>query len=568
MSKHRDQLIAVAAALLVLLLAGSVMTAVLSAERNGRRALEELQLAQLQQLSRVLDGAFGPALTSPVGLSNPSTGQPWSLAPNDPADRAGLERIQSAQPTARTGYVLLDKNGIVTNGTLLTDPSVIGKRLVRPGLDAVLGGAPALLPVSARSLTTPLLTVAIARPIRSSPAGPVLGAVLQESDVAPDSLFTQLIIGFRRAQTDEYSFLDPNGIVVSSTNPSTVGKRADGVLLDRSFGFHRHGSEVTATASIPSVKWRATFRQTTKEFEGDVTGPLRSALLLLIAVALFGSALTLFVLLSRLRAARREQRRLADISDAREEFISIVSHELRTPATGQLGFLQTLLDHWDVMNEAERRHTVSQAYANARRLHALSRDVLDTASIESGELPYTFQVLELRPAVQSAVDAISNPDHELVLTADVDVAVRADPERIQQVLANMFDNAMKNSPVGSRIEVHVARTGDEALVEVSDRGLGLTEDELERSFEKFSRGRHATVTGTGLGLYICRKIIDAHGGRIWAARREGGGAVVAFSLPVVSTTPADPSATTSPSAPVADARPSGETTPVTEPSGF
>ena len=80
-------------------------------------------------------------------------------------------------------------------------------------------------------------------------------------------------------------------------------------------------------------------------------------------------------------------------------------------------FLQTLLDHWDGMNDAERRQTVSQAYANARRLHALSRDVLDTASIESGELPYAFQVIDLRPAVQSAVDAVLSPDHEVVVAS-------------------------------------------------------------------------------------------------------------------------------------------------------
>ena len=166
--------------------------------------------------------------------------------------------------------------------------------------------------------------------------------------------------------------------------------------------------------------------------------------------------------------------------------------------------------------------------------------MLDTASIESGELPYAFQVIDLRPAVQSAVDAILNPNHEVVVeSADTNVAVRADPERIQQVLANVFDNAMKNSPVGSRIDVRVSLSGDDALVEVSDRGLGLTEDELERSFEKFSRGRHATVTGTGLGLYICRKIIDAHGGRIWAARRAEGGATVAFTLPLVPAATSD-----------------------------
>ena len=365
MSKPRDQLIAVGAAVIVLLLAGSVVTAVLSAERNGRHALEDLQLAQLQQFARVLDGALGPALTSKIGVTNPTTGQPWTLAVNDPGDRAGLDLLQRAQPTARAGYVLVDKNGVVTNGTLISDPSSVGQRLDRPGLDGVLAGTPALLTVSSKSLTTSLPTIAIARPIRQTANGPVLGAVLQESDVASDSFFTTLIVVFRRAQTDEYSFLDSNGVVVSSTNPSTVGQPADPVLRDPQFGFHRHDSVVTATAPIPSIGWTATFRQSTNEFEGDLTGPLRSALLLLIGVAILGAGLTFFVLLSRLRAARREQRRLADISDAREEFISIVSHELRTPATGQLGFLQTLLDHWDGMNDAERRQTVTQAYANA-----------------------------------------------------------------------------------------------------------------------------------------------------------------------------------------------------------
>jgi signal transduction histidine kinase/type II secretory pathway pseudopilin PulG len=534
MSNRRGQLIAVSAAALVLLLAAAVLASVLTAERNGREALEELQLAQLQQFARVFDGAVGPALTSKVGLIDPATSQPWSLAVNDPLDRAGLDRLQSAQPTSRTGYVLVDKNGVVTNGTLLTDASTIGRRLDRSGLDTVLEGTPAVLTVSPVGLTTPLPTIAIARPIRVGADGPVLGAIVQESDVAPDSVFTTLITAFRRARTDEYTFLDSNGVVVASTNPSTVGKPADPLLLDRRVGFHRHGSVVTATASIPSVGWSAVFRQSTSEFEGDLTGPLRSALLLLVIAAGLGSGLTFFVLLSRLRAARREQTRLADINDAREEFISIVSHELRTPATGQLGFLQTLLDHWDGLSDAERRRTVTQAYANARRLHALSRDVLDTASIEAGELPYSFEVLELLPAVQIAVDGIPNPDRDVVVTgADEDVAVRADPERIQQVLANMLDNAIKNSPAGSRIDVRVSVAGENAEVEVSDRGLGLTDDDSERSFDKFSRGRHTTIAGTGLGLYICRMIVNAHGGRIWAARREGGGATIAFTLPLV-----------------------------------
>jgi signal transduction histidine kinase len=550
MSKRRDLLVAVSAATIVVVLVVSAVIAVLSAERNGRKALEDLELAQLEQLARVLDGAFTPALSSTVGLNNPTTRAPWTLTVADATDRAGLDLLQNSQPTARTGYVLVDMNSTVTNGTLLQDPAAIGRHYDRPGLDEVLRGTPAVLVVGSESLTTPLPTIAIARPLRVGADGAIRGAIIQESDVAPDSQFTQLIKVFERANTDEYSFLDTNGVVVSSTNAASVGKKADAELLQPQPGFHRHGDVVTATATIPSVSWTATFRQSTDEFEGDLTGPLRSALLILIVITALGAALTFFVLLSRLRAAGREHRRLADISEAREEFISIVSHELRTPATGQLGFLQTLLDHWDELSEEDRRKTVTQAYANARRLHALSRDVLDTASIEAGELPYAFEVMDLRPAVESAIHALPTENHEInVFGEDGDLSVRADPERIQQVLTNVLDNAMKNAPVGSRIDVRVDTVDGEALVEVSDRGLGLSDDDFERSFEKFSRGRSSGVTGTGLGLYICRMIVTAHRGRIWITRREGGGATVSFTLPLAATADGSPDAAVSAAAP-------------------
>ncbi|HVV37550.1 MAG TPA: ATP-binding protein [Acidimicrobiales bacterium] len=533
MASRRDRVIAVFAAVIVVALAASVVTAVLSAERNGRHALERLQLAQLEQFARVFDSAFAPALASTAGLTNPVTGATWHLTPSDTSDATGLEQLQAAQPTARTGMYLVDAHGVVTDGTLLADPGVVGTKVDRAGLDKVLAGTPLVLATSRASLTTPLPTIAIARPIRASATGPVVGALVQESDVAKDSAFNGFIAGFHRAKTDEYSFVDSTGTVISSTNVNIVGKRADASLLRTSSDFHRKGAWITASAPIPSVGWHATFRQTTKEFEGDLTAPLRSALLLLMGVALIGGIVTFFTLFSRLQAARREQARLAEISAAHEEFISIVSHELRTPATGQLGFLQTLIDHWEAMKDDDRRHALSQAYANARRLHALSRDVLNTASIEAGELAYAFETLDLAAAAQVAVDGVLNPERELVVTAEAtDSEVRADPERIQQVLANMLDNAIKNSPVGSRIDVHVTTVGGEAVVEVSDRGLGLSDDEIERSFEKFSRGRHANVTGTGLGLYICRKIITSHGGRIWAQRRAGGGATVAFALPL------------------------------------
>lgn len=537
MSKHRDRLIAFAAAATVALLAGTVIYAVLNAERNGRRALEELQLAQLDQLARLLDSAFAPALASPIGAANPATGKPWTLQPGDPSDSAGLALLQGrSTPDTRTGYVLVNASSVVVNGTLLTDPAVVGKPYDRTGLSGVLAGKGALLPVDDSSLTTPLLTIAIATPVTAGPGGPVTGALLQEADVAPESAFTRIMASFRRAKTDQYSFLDSAGVVIASTDPSIVGKLAAAPLRDEVTGFHHHGKTVTATADIESVGWRAAYTQSTSEFEGKVTGPLRTALLFLMAIILFGAGLTFFTLIGRLRAARIEQQRLAKINEAREEFVSIVSHELRTPATGQLGFLQTLLDHWDGMDDRERRSTVGQAFTNARRLHALTRDVLDTTSIEAGELPYAFEVVDLGASVRDAAAAVPVNGHEIVVEgAEQTVAVRADPERIQQVVINLIDNAMKNSPTGSVVDVRLSRTADDdALVEVSDRGAGISPDDTERAFEKFTRGRHAGTRGTGLGLYICRKIIDAHGGRIWAASRQGGGATLAFTLPIVA----------------------------------
>jgi signal transduction histidine kinase len=556
MSKHRDRLIAISSALTVLVLAGAVMFAVVSAERNGRKALESLQLAQLDQLARLLDGAIGPSLTTPVGLTNPVTGKPWTLAPNDAGDSAGLALLQSRLPAdTRTGYALTSRDGTIVNGTLLTSAALIGQRVTRPGFAAVLQGRAALLPVDSHSLTTPLPTIAIVRPLAPVPGGPVSGAILQESDVASESLFTQLMAGFRRARTDTYEFLDSNGVVIASTDPAAVAKPASGALRLAKPGFHRDGGTVAATADIPSVGWRAAFSQSTHEFEGKITGPLRTALLFLIVIACLGAGLAFFTLQSRLRAARREQERLAAINEAREEFISIVSHELRTPATGQLGFLQTLLDHWDGLPDGERRRTVEQAYVNARRLHALTRDVLDTASIEAGQLPYAFEVIDVRHAVQGAVDALPSTSRDIsVETGDEALLVRADPERIQQVLANLLDNAAKNSPADSPIELRVLASGAEHVaVQVSDRGAGITDLEMERAFDKFSRGRVNGTRGTGLGLYICRKIIEVHGGRIAAASRPGGGATVSFTLPRVAAAAPDavaPQATPMSSAPV------------------
>jgi signal transduction histidine kinase len=253
---------------------------------------------------------------------------------------------------------------------------------------------------------------------------------------------------------------------------------------------------------------------------------------LLAAVVVAGS-ISVVSLLRRLQNAREEQRRLLDIASAREEFTSIVSHELRTPVAGLLGFLQTTVDHWEEMTDAERRQAVARAEQNADRLQQLTVDVLDSTGMESGQLHLEPERVDLGGVVDEAVASARDvhPGRELSASNDGPVPVDADASRIRQVLANLVDNAVKSSPPGSPVEVRVRSVDGHAEVSVRDHGTGIAADDRERVFEKFVRGRSGLTRGSGLGLYLARQIVEAHGGRIWIADAEGPGALVVFRLP-------------------------------------
>jgi signal transduction histidine kinase len=536
MSNARDRLVSFGAGLLVIVLALLVVVAVLNAQNNGRDALESLQLSQVQQLARSLDAELAAVFGQAAGFGGT---KPWDLTIGDLPDQLRLQALQAANPSAGTGYVLVDHTGMITNGTLLSQTSP-GHIVDRAGLTTALAqGRPAVLPVGP-GLTTPLPTAAVVFPVTDANHGPG-GGLLVEVAVAPDSLFNQSVTALRRGRTVVYSFIDTNGVVVASSDTTSLGKKAPDEMQATRTGFRRHGSDVIVTEPVPTAGWRVAFKESSKEFEGALTGPLRSALLLIAVAALLAGGLTFFVLLSRLRAAREEQRRLRNINDAREEFISIVSHELRTPATGQLGFLETTLDHWDALDDSERKSALMHGLTNARRLHALTRDILSTASIEAGEMPYVFEPVDLRDAVSASADAVtSGPPVELHLP-DQPCVVRGDPGRLHQVMTNLLDNAVKNSPTDLPIEVSLKTTPDgDALVEVHDSGTGMTDEQARRAFEKFARGRNTGVEGTGLGLYISQRIVQAHDGRIWIAIDESPGTTVAFTLPLLSSEPAPP----------------------------
>jgi two-component system OmpR family sensor kinase len=528
----RDRAILAAAVAAVLLTSGLVVFTVLKAERDGTRALQRLQTSQVEQLARSMDTRIKSIYPAFAGIvSNKPV--PWTGKLRSTTDLARIQALQNLNPKARTGYLIVDPTGRITNGTLLRDPGVVGTKLDRPGLAAVLAGQPGLLPV-APGLTTALPTLAFAFPLQDA-GNQVVGALIIESDVSTQSDFNAEVSQLNSGKTGQFSYLDERGTVIASSDPNLLGKPLHESLVNGPAGFHRGHGKVAVIEPVPSAHWRAVFTQSSKEFDGALTGPLKSALVLIVLAGALGAGVGVAFLARRLRAAREEQRRLQEVSAVREEFISIVSHELRTPVAGLLGFLQTTLDHWDGMADDERRRAVGRSLSSARRLHALTRDVLDTGSMEAGGLSYTFTASDLREEVQSAVTATQDllPDRTIQLSLpDVPIWVSCDQERIAQVLTNLLDNAVKSAP-GSALEVSLQTRGSSAFVSVIDHGPGMNEAELARAFDKFVRGRTSTPAGTGLGLYISKQIIDAHGGQIEAKSVEGRGATVSFSLPLV-----------------------------------
>lgn len=528
--KPKDAAVALAVTGAIVALGSLVTATVLSAQKAGRVRLEQLQTSQVEQLARGMNSRVEQVFTAFQGI----VGAPpaFHVTPNDPNDLARLTALQNLNPAARTGYLIVDISGQITTGTLLRAPAMVGHKVDLVGLDGVLAGKAGILPVGP-GLTTSLPTIVIAYPLRDA-SGRVLGAFLAESDVSPSSPFNLEISQLAGAKNADYSFVDSQGAVVASSDHSLLAKPLDDPLAKGvTHGITRGNGELLIAEPVPAANWRVVFRQPVKDFEGTLTEPLHSALLLLALLTIALAGASGLALVRQLRRARREQQHLTQLAQDREEFISIVSHELRTPVTGLLGFLQTTLDHWDDMGEGDRRRAVTRAVANASRLHALSRDVLDASAIESGHLEYMTSVIDLRDVLTSAVmtEQELHPARTLSLTTpNQPVWVNGDGERLQQVVLNLLENGIKASPPEAPLAVALDRSTTTALLTVRDQGPGLSPEDLDRAFDKFVRGRSRTV-GSGLGLYICRQIVAAHDGEVTAENAPDGGAVFSVRLP-------------------------------------
>jgi signal transduction histidine kinase len=220
-----------------------------------------------------------------------------------------------------------------------------------------------------------------------------------------------------------------------------------------------------------------------------------------------------------------------------ERLMAAAGHELKTPTAALHNYLQ-LVDRNLTAGDSEKAATYAgRALTQTRRLATLIERLLDVSRIQSGQLELDLEVVDLEEVVRQAVEVaqvLPKAPPIVVTSAPGRLRVRADAGRLEQVFLNLLANAMEHAPQSATIDVRVETSGQSAEVSVRDHGPGVAADDLRKMFEPYTRlGHPHRAQGLGLGLYLAREIVTAHGGEIEATSRMGRGTVMTVRLPVV-----------------------------------
>lgn len=234
--------------------------------------------------------------------------------------------------------------------------------------------------------------------------------------------------------------------------------------------------------------------------------------------------------------------RLGELDRMKRDFLSGISHDLKTPLASMLDAMRALREGVAGPVNDRQRKFLSLAAGNGERLRAMIGKILDLARMEAGALEYRREVVRLDRLAERCVQDLAPKLRERRVEVRVDGApearVTGDPEWLSQLLDNLLENAIRFAPRGTAVEVDVRADGRDpgaVLLDVADRGPGVPDGDKERIFERFTRGAGPDAgPGAGLGLTICREIVEGHGGRIWVEDRPGGGSVFRVRLPAVN----------------------------------
>jgi PAS domain S-box-containing protein len=238
----------------------------------------------------------------------------------------------------------------------------------------------------------------------------------------------------------------------------------------------------------------------------------------------------------------KELERLKELDRFKTQFINNAAHELGTPLTPIKLQLHVLKSSRQGGLSPQQQKALAILDRNVDRMAALVADVLQVARLQSGKLGIERQPMDLHRVVAEAVESFQEPAEQAGLSLELrttpGLTLQADAKRVTQVLFNLLNNAWKFTPPGGAITVETRREGGEAVVRVRDTGAGLRPEDIPRLFRPFTQVHDTmerTRGGTGLGLYICRGIVELHGGRIWAeSEGPGRGATFTFTLPLAA----------------------------------
>ena len=238
----------------------------------------------------------------------------------------------------------------------------------------------------------------------------------------------------------------------------------------------------------------------------------------------------------KLMKAQAKAQALAEADKLKTALLSMVSHDFRSPLTSIKASVSSLLEEGEPLDTETQRSLLQAVVQETDRLNRMVGNILDLSRLEAGAWRPKSEITEVTELIGSALDSFSEANNQRIqVTVDSEVAfITADPVQIVQVVRNLIENALKYSPPASTVELTVTSKDDAVLIAVLDRGGGLPKGDEQQIFEPFYRGpalKESSVPGVGIGLALCRGLVEVNGGVLTAVNREGGGAVFRVELP-------------------------------------
>ena len=242
-----------------------------------------------------------------------------------------------------------------------------------------------------------------------------------------------------------------------------------------------------------------------------------------------------------LELERAQNEKLRELDVMKDEFVALVSHELRTPLTAIQGYTELVLDGTGGEINEEQRSMLTAVDRSSARLFRLINDLLFVAQVNAGKLDVALEDVDLamvaREAIEDARPRAAAAEVSLEFDFALTPTVKADRVRLGQVFDNLISNAIKFTPPGGRVGLKISMVGDEAIIVVTDSGMGMTPEDQQRLFTRFFRTKAAAkIQGTGLGLSITKAIVDAHHGSISVESEVGTGTSFTFTVPTADLT--------------------------------